>query len=338
MQQNHLNHSQHVLGHETGLNCSPRSAAARARLRNARKTFPVACWRKEPHSCNETAPMQRKHLTAPQHVPGHVPGHATVPSAPSTYQGTKPALTVPRAVPQHVSGYETQGKRSPLRANTEPHSCNGALRSQHVSGHETGLKCSPRHAAARSRLRNAGKTCPAACWRKEPYPETKTIAPLPRETAQKDKTAPMQQNHLNHSQHVLGHETGLKCSPRHAAARSRLRNAGKTFPVACWRKELHPCNETAPMQRKHLTAPQHVPGHETGPNRSPRSAAARGWLRFTRKTFPGASLKGKERNHTQETKTTTHSSCETAQNHNASWTKDKNVERNTKPGKRGIII
>ena len=33
----------------------------------------------EPHPRNEIAPMQRKHLTAPQHVPGHVPGHATVP-------------------------------------------------------------------------------------------------------------------------------------------------------------------------------------------------------------------------------------------------------------------
>ena len=55
--------SQHVSGHETGPNRSPRRAAARGRLRNARKTFPSACWMKmKPHPCNETAPMQRTHL------------------------------------------------------------------------------------------------------------------------------------------------------------------------------------------------------------------------------------------------------------------------------------
>ena len=118
---------------------------------------------------------------APRHIPGR--------TAPNTSPDTKPAPNVPRAVLQHVSGYETQGKRSPSRANTELHPRNEIapvqqkrltapqhvprhipghatvpLRYQHVSGHETGLKCSLRRAAARERLRNAGKTFPGACW------------------------------------------------------------------------------------------------------------------------------------------------------------------------------
>ena len=35
---------QHVAGRETGLNCSPRRAAARERLRFTGETFPGACW------------------------------------------------------------------------------------------------------------------------------------------------------------------------------------------------------------------------------------------------------------------------------------------------------
>ena len=140
--------------------------------------------------------------------------HATVPSAPSTYRGTRPAPTVPRAVPQHVGGYDSRGKHSPCRA----------------------------------------------------------------------------------------------CKERNRIHATKLR----------------PCNETT------KTSPQHVPGHETVPNCSPRHATAHARLRFTRKTFPGASLKGKGRNHTQETKTTTHSPCETAQTtiHHGRKTKTKSKIQN----------
>ena len=88
-------------------------------------------------------------------------------------------------------------------------------------------------------------------------------------------------------QHVSGYDSQGKRSPLRANT------------------EPHPRNEIAPMQRKRLTAPQHVPGHipghatvlyrsqhvsghETDLNCSPRRAAARERLRFTRETFPGA--------------------------------------------------
>jgi hypothetical protein len=88
-------------------------------------------------------------------------------------------------------------------------------------------------------------------------------------------------------QHVSGYETQGKRSPLRANT------------------EPHPRNEIAPVQQKRLTAPQHVPrhipghttaphrsrhvsGHEPGLNCSSRRAAARGWLRNARKTFPGA--------------------------------------------------
>ena len=113
MQRTHLNRSparprscnsalrsQHVSGHETGPNRSPRRAAARGRLRFTRETFPVPCLqRKKSHPRNETAPMQRTLLN-----------------------------------------------RSPARPR-----------------HEIGPNCSPRNAVARARLRNAGETFPAAC-------------------------------------------------------------------------------------------------------------------------------------------------------------------------------
>ena len=154
---------QHVSGYET------QEKRSRARANT------------EPHPCNETAPMQRIHLTAPQHVPGH----ATVPSAPSTSPGTKPSPTVPHAVLQHMRGYETQGKRSPPRAGERNHT-------------------------------------------------------------QKRKPRPLR----------------------------RVKRHKRIKP--------YPCNETT------KTSPQHVPGHEPGPNRFPRRAAARGRPRFTRKTFPAA--------------------------------------------------
>ena len=121
---------------------------------------------------------------------------------------------------------------------------------QHVPGHEPGHNCSLRRATARARLRNARKTFPATCWRKEPHPETKTATPSPRETAQKDKTVPMQRNNQNFSSARPGHETGPNRSPHRAAARERLRFTRESFPAACWMKmKPHPCNETAPMQR-----------------------------------------------------------------------------------------
>ena len=115
---------------------------------------------------------------------------------------------------------------------------------------------------------------------------------------------------------VLQHMRGYDSRGKHSPPRANT--------------EPHPCNETAPMQRTHLTAPQHVPGHELGHNCSPRRATAHARLRFTRKTFPGASLKGKGRNHTQETKTTTHSPCETAQTtiHHGRKTKTKSKIQN----------
>jgi len=109
----------------------------------------------EPHSCNETAPMQRcPPLPArigardrPQPFPapcrstwaatiheGNIPRavlakketasmqrnctHATNPPKPlpSTSPGTKSAITVPRAVLQHMRGYDSRGKRSRARA------------------------------------------------------------------------------------------------------------------------------------------------------------------------------------------------------------------------------
>ena len=81
---------------------------------------------------------------------GTFPVMQRCPSAPSTYQGTKPASNVPRAMLRHVSGYETQGKRSPPRANTEPHPRNEIAPVQqkrltapqhvprHIPGHVTG--------------------------------------------------------------------------------------------------------------------------------------------------------------------------------------------------------
>ena len=97
-------------------------------------------------------------------------------------------------------------------------------------------------------------------------------------------------------QHVSGYETQEK--------RSRAR--ANTEP--------HSCNETAPMQRTHLNRSparprscnsalrsQHVSGHETGPNRSPRRAAARGRLRFTRETFPVPCLQRKKSHPRNET-------------------------------------
>ena len=128
-------------------------------------------------------------------------------------------------------------------------------------------------------------------------------------------TSPVMQLCPSAPQHVPGHETGPNRSPRRAAARGRLRFTRETFPVPCLqRKKSHPRNETAPMQRTHLNRSparprscnsalrsQHVSGHETGPNRSPRRAAARGRLRFTRETFPVPCLQRKKSHPRNET-------------------------------------
>ena len=90
---------------------------------------------------------------------------------------------------------------------------------QHVSGYDSQGKRSPLRANT------------------EPHPRNE-IAPV----QQKRLTAPQHvPRHIPghttvplRSRHVSGHEPGLKCSLRRAAARGRPRNARETFPGACW--------------------------------------------------------------------------------------------------------
>ena len=183
----------------------------------------------EPHPCNETAPMQRKHLTAPQHVPGHVPGHATVPL------------------------------RSPARprARNRPQPFPAPCRSTWAATiHEGNI---PRAVLAKKEIASTQRNCAHATNPPKPLPSTspgKNPAPtVPRAVPQHvssydiqwkrspprantephscNETAPMQRKHLTAPQHVPGHDTSPNCSPRHATARGRPRNAGETFPGAC---------------------------------------------------------------------------------------------------------
>ena len=162
---------------------------------------------------------------------------------------------------QHVRGYDSRGKRSPLRANTEPHPRNEIApvqqkrltSPQHVPRHIPGHATKPPKPLVST------------------YQGTKPTITVPRAVLQ----------------HVRGYETQGKRSPSRANT------------------EPHPRNEIAPVQQKRLTAPQHVPGHipghatvplrsqhvsghETDPNCSPRRATARARLRNARKTFPAA--------------------------------------------------
>ena len=72
----------------------------------------------DPDSRNETASMQRRHLTARTPACPRAHSRACNGALPlnARYQGTKPTLTVPRAMLQHVGGYDSQGKRSRARA------------------------------------------------------------------------------------------------------------------------------------------------------------------------------------------------------------------------------
>ena len=180
----------------------PRAVLQHVRGYDSRGKRSRACANTKPHPRNEIAPMQRKHLTAPQHVPGHVPGHATVP-----------------------------------------------LRSQHVPGHETGPNCSPRHATARGRPRNAGETFPGACWMKmKPHPCNETAPmqrcpPLPARprscncapplpsTSPGTRPAPTVPRAV--PQHVGGYDSRGKHSPCRACKERNRIHATK----------LHPCNE-----------------------------------------------------------------------------------------------
>ena len=147
---------QHVGGHET------QGKRSRARANT------------EPHSCNETAPMQR----CPP-LPARIGARNRPQLFPTPCYSTCAATIHEENIPRRVL------IRNRIHA-TKLHPCNGALRSQHVSGHETGPNRSPHRAAARERLRFTRESFPAACWMKmKPHPC--------------NETAPMQRTHLNRS-------------------------------------------------------------------------------------------------------------------------------------------
>jgi len=145
---------------------------------------------------------------------------------------------------------------------------------QHVRGYETQGKRSPPRAGERNHTQ---KRKPRPLRRVKRH---KRIKPYPcNETT---KTSP---------QHVPGHETVPNCSPCHATARGRPRNAGETFPGACWMKmKPHPCNETAPMQRTHLNRAPARPRARDRPQPFPAPCRSTWAATKRKKNVPGRVL------------------------------------------------